>query len=237
MSDFLSFTYGSRTIPFTLHRRPRTTLEISVEPDTNVTVVAPLEATTDEIEARLRKRAAWIVRQQVFFRQFMPRTPPRQYVGGETHRYLGRAYRLRVVQSVAQRAKLYRGWLVAEQFDPSDRATTERLVRALYRERAVNRLTQRVRVCIGRFPDPTAFEPRSIEIRTMRQRWGSLTGSRRLILNERLIEAPLEAIDYVIIHELCHVKEPHHGPAFFKLLDKVLPTWPSLKERLERSMM
>lgn len=237
MPDISAFQYGSRSISFTLERRARATLEISVEPNASVTVVAPMDASIDEILKRLRKRASWIVKQQTFFRQFMPRTPSRSFVPGETHRYLGRAYRLKVVQSVAQRAKLYRGVLVVEQFDPTDRDTTEKLVRALYRQKARNWLSKRVTGCLAHFADPIAFKPVAVEVRAMRQRWGSLTAKRRLILNDRLIEAPTNAIDYVIIHELCHMQEPNHGPRFFELLDKVLPSWPDLKLRLELSMM
>ena len=224
-------------IPFTLERRARETLEISVEPDASVTVVAPMATTMEDIQKRLRRRASWIVRQQTFFHQFMPRTPPRTFVPGETHRYLGRAYRLKVVQSVAQRAKFYRGVLVVEQFDPADRETTEKLVRALYRQKARKWLSKRVSGCLNHFADPTAFKPVAVEVRAMRQRWGSLTAKRRLILNDRLIEAPTNAIDYVIIHELCHMQEPNHGPRFFELLDKVLPNWPLQKLKLELSMM
>ena len=58
----------------------------------------------------------------------------------------------------------------------------------------------------------------------------------RLLLNRRLVQAPVDAIDYVITRELCHVAEPHHGPAFFELLDKVMPDWELRKQRLERAM-
>ena len=63
-----------------------------------------------------------------------------------------------------------------------------------------------------------------------------MSPTARLLLNRRLIEAPVDAIDYVITHELCHIAEPHHGPEFFALLDRLLPDWPTRKDRLERSV-
>ncbi|MEZ5745346.1 MAG: M48 family metallopeptidase [Paracoccaceae bacterium] len=69
-----------------------------------------------------------------------------------------------------------------------------------------------------------------------RQRWGSMSPAGRLLLNRRLVQAPVDAIDYVITHELCHVAEPHHGTAFFELLYKVMPDWERRKQRLERAM-
>ena len=70
----------------------------------------------------------------------------------------------------------------------------------------------------------------------MKQRWGSMSATHGLVLNLRLIEAPVEAIAYVITHELCHIAEPHHGRAFFDLLERVMPDWERRKQRLERIM-
>ena len=70
----------------------------------------------------------------------------------------------------------------------------------------------------------------------LRQRWGSMTPSGKLILNRVLIRASVEAIDYVITHELCHMRHDHHGTAFFNLLDRVMPDWKKRKIRLERQL-
>lgn len=91
--------YGGHRIDFAVVRRRRRTLEIAVEPDATVVVAAPLDAPIEAIVEKVRKRAPWIQRQQSFFSQFMPRTPERRYLAGETHLYLGRQYRLKVVQS------------------------------------------------------------------------------------------------------------------------------------------
>ena len=92
--------YGEQEIRYEIVRRPRKTLEIAVEPDASVVITAPEDATLDAIEAKLRKRAAWVTRQQRYFAQFLPRTPERQFVAGETHLYLGRQYRLKVIPHV-----------------------------------------------------------------------------------------------------------------------------------------
>jgi len=94
--------YGEQEIQYEIVRRPRKTLEIAVEPDASVVIAAPEDATLDAIEAKLRKRAAWVTRQQRYFSQFLPRTPERRFVAGETHLYLGRQYRLKVVPHVQE---------------------------------------------------------------------------------------------------------------------------------------
>jgi len=70
----------------------------------------------------------------------------------------------------------------------------------------------------------------------MKKRWGSMSPAGHLLLNRRLIQAPVHTIDYVITHELCHVVQPDHGPAFYALLDQVMPDWAQRKQRLERAM-
>ncbi len=228
--------YGEHRIEFALVRRERATLEIAVEPDASVVVAAPLDAPLSAIEEKVRKRAAWIRRQQQYFIQFLPRTPDRQYVAGETHLYLGRQYRLKVVPHVQATVKLVRGFILVQTHRPERSEVTRELVEAWYRERAHTKFAERLEANLLRFPVPDEFRPKGLIIRHLRQRWGSMSMASRLLLNLRLIQAPLDAIDYVITHELCHVAVPHHGPDFFEMLDRVLPDWRKRKHRLEQFM-
>ena len=235
-AEYFSISYGETHLDYAVVRRARKTLEIAVEPDTSVVVAAPLDSSPDAIEAKVRKRAAWIIRQQRFFAQFMPRLPARQYVAGETHRYLGRQYRLKVVPHVQQVVKMTRGYIVVQTHHPLSKNVTKDLVEAWYREKAQAKFIERIDVNLARFPDGDARRPKGLIVRHMKQRWGSMSHGARLMLNRRLIEAPLNAIDYVITHELCHVTEANHGRAFYDLLAKVMPDWEHRKLRLERAM-
>ena len=131
-----SVQYGEHRIDFAIVRRERTTLEIAVEPDASVVVAAPLDASLVAIEEKVRKRAAWIRRQQRYFIQFLPRTPDRRYVAGETHLYLGRQYRLKVVPHIQATVKLVRGFIVVQTHRPERTEVTRELVEAWYRQRA-----------------------------------------------------------------------------------------------------
>jgi predicted metal-dependent hydrolase len=228
--------YGESRIEFSIVRRRRTTLEIAVEPDMSVVVAAPMDASVDAIKEKIRKRAAWIKRQQRYFLQFMPRTPERQYVSGETRLYLGRQYRLKVVPHVQVAVKLTRGFIVVQTHRPRRMDETRELVEQWYRSHAHTKFAERLEISLQRFPSPDVFRPKGLIIRQLRQRWGSMSPGRRLMLNLRLIEAPTDAIDYVITHELCHIAEPHHGRGFFELLERVMPDWRKRKDRLERVM-
>lgn len=231
-----SVRYGEHVIDFTVVRRERATLEIAVEPDASVVVAAPLDASVTAIEEKVHKRAAWIRRQQRYFNQFLPRTPERQYVAGETHRYLGRQYRLKVVAHAETSVKLLRAFIVVHTQKPDQSEVIRALVDAWYRQRAHAKFAERLEINLLRFPVPDDYRPKGMIIRHLQQRWGSMSPSCRLMLNLRLIEAPLDCIDYVITHELCHIAVPHHGSAFFELLDRVMPDWTHRKQRLEQRM-
>ncbi len=230
-----SLHYGATRIDYRVVRRERKTLEIAVEPDMSVVIAAPQDASGEAIEAKVRKRAAWIIRQQRFFEQFLPRMPERQFIAGETHLYLGRQYRLKIVPHLQQAVKLIRGYIVVQTHHSLSPDTTRDLVEAWYREKAHTKFAERIAVNLERFPDAEAYRPKGLIVRQMRRRWGSMSPGSRLMLNRRLIEAPLDAIDYVITHELCHATEPHHGAAFYDLLSRVMPDWERRKARLERA--
>jgi len=233
-SEQYSAEYECFSFNYTVVRKERRTLEIAVEPDSTVRVTAPRSASPEHIAQKVKKRASWILQQQRYFEQFTPRTPERRYLSGETHLYLGRQYRLKVVKAVSDSVKLLRGYIVVQTARPEKFAETKRMVELWYAQRARARFQERIEVCMQRFPRPNSMMPSGVTIRTMQKRWGSMSQGRRLLLNQRLIQAPVDTIDYVITHELCHLLERDHSPRFFRLLDRVMSDWKQRKEKLER---
>lgn len=246
MLEQLQVEYGAHLIDYGLERRERSTLEITVEPDGSVRVAAPIDAAVEDIAARVRKRARWILEQQTSFSRFWPHTPPRAYVPGETHRYLGRQYRIRVVQAetgtgdlAATRrptVKMVRGFLEVRCVEFRDTATIEKCIKDWYRKRAQVQLPSRLELNRQRFPDPQIVQPKSLRLQRMRTRWGSMSSAGSLVLNPDLIRAPMDCIDYVVTHELCHLLVPSHGREFFELQRLVMPDWERRKQRLEEVM-
>lgn len=226
--------YGEELLIFRLERRERKTMSITVHPDMNIEVIAPLDSTLDAIQEKVRKRAPWIRKQLRYFHQFHPRTPDRKFVPGETHLYLGRQYKLKVTHHPEQKVKVYRGAIIVQSHKPRQNEITRSLVESWYREKAHTKFTERLELCRQLFPDPEEFVPSQLIIRQLKQRWGSMTPQHRLILNPSLVKASAEAIDYVITHELCHIKHHHHGPAFTSLMNKVMPDWERRKSKLEQ---
>lgn len=229
-----SVNYGSQRLEFTVRRRERKTLEIAVEPDASIVVTAPVSASIEDIEDRVKKRARWIVRQQRYFGQYLPRTPEKRFIPGETHLYLGRQYRLKVSADLKNTVRLARGFINVTSVRPKNAEATKELVERWLVERAHDKFRARLEACLLRFSEPESFRPTGLIVRQLEMRWGSMSPAKRLMLNKRLIQAPVEAIDYVITHELCHIAEPHHRTSFYTLLDQVMPDWQRRKDRLER---
>ncbi len=229
-------SYGSETIAFQILYVERKTLEIAVHPDCAVVIKAPLGTDLTEVEQRVRKRAGWVLRQLDYFRQFDPRTPPRRYVGGETHLYLGRQYRLKIDLYDAEGVKLVGRYfrIGIKKSAASDRAQT--LLQEWYSEKATYRFRESFERCWPLFAKFVLPQPR-LQIRRMQKRWGSLSRKGLLTLNPDLVRAPRECIDYVITHELCHLQYHDHGPEFYRLLEKVMPDWEKRKHKLELALV
>jgi predicted metal-dependent hydrolase len=237
MNDYSSnITYGKESIAFDVLFAERKTMEIAVLPDERVVVKAPLGTEPQVIKARLVKRARWIKKQLDYFRQFNPRTPPRRYVGGETHLYLGRQYRLKISNGLTNGVKLTKGFF---QVACNGMASPERIKKQLqrwYLEKANVKFVESLERCLPDF-ERMSLPPPSLKIRKMNTRWGSLSPRNTLTLNVDLIRAPRECTEYVITHELCHLQHPNHDAEFYRLLEQLMPDWEKRKHRLELTLV
>ena len=225
--------FGGGRIGFRLKRTGRRTLAITVKPDTSVMVTAPLGVGVDAVKARVRKRAMWIRRQQGYFSRFLPKLPPRWYVSGETHRYLGRQYRLKVVEGPGESAKLRGKFIWVETDRKEESGRVRRLVEAWYVARAREKFSRSLTGSLARFHGRVGAP--QLRLRRMPKRWGSWTQRGVIYLNPELVLAPPSCIDYVVTHELCHLVHAAHGRAFYGLLRRVMPDWEERKYRLERA--
>lgn len=226
--------YGKRHIHFILRRKDVSTLTLTVSPEGEVTIVAPIHANEELILRRVIKRGSWIVRQQERFASFLPKPRRRVERTGQSIRYMGRQYRLRTVELLGSHRRTVtrnRSTLEVRLLDPSEEGALEREVDRWWQGMAKEVLAERFMRCLALFP---RISSPGFSLRRMSKRWGSFTSTGRILLNPELLAAPVDCIDYVIIHELCHVKYPHHQKDFYQMLGTVLPDWKKRKERLER---
>ncbi len=224
---------GPLEIPFQIEYTDRCRLTINVHPDMRLEVLAPTGRPCDAVLDRVEARASWIAKQWRYFERYQPTQPEPQFVSGETHRYLGRQYRLKVTQAIEPNAKLVGRFLHVLQVDPFDREATKELVGRWHHEHANSTFARRFDVCWELCKSLELKSRPRVSIRKMRRRWGSCTKAGNISLNLALARTPVHCIDYVIVHELCHLKIHNHSPNFYRTLDRILPDWRLRKQRLE----
>lgn len=222
--------YGTATIEYELRYANRKTLAINVLPDRCVIVSAPAGTSVADVEARLVKRGAWILRQQREFEDYLPILPPRRYVSGESHLYLGRRYRLKIEAGDAEGVRLAAGRFFITVRDRDDGEQIKALLGGWYRRHAAAVFAERLAVCHAKARPELPYP--DLRIRVMEKRWGSCTPGDVMLLNLKLIQTPKYCIDYVITHELAHLKEHNHGPAYYALLDRLMPDWRERRAQL-----
>lgn len=240
-SDTHSVQYGSGRILFSLEYSPRKTLAIEVHPDSSVVVKAPETASIEAIATKVSKRASWIAKQQRQFAQYAPQLPAPEYVSGEGYRYLGRQYRLKTIKSDREKVRLWYGRLEVSIPDPNNSKQIAKAIDHWYRDRALTIFLERYQHCLqlvapyGINPVSEASQNQNIgfELRTMQKRWGSCTKDGKIMLNPLLVSAPKDCIDYVIVHELCHLRIHNHSARFYKLLETIMPDWKTRKAYLD----
>ncbi|MDO6568610.1 SprT family zinc-dependent metalloprotease [Alteromonas sp. 1_MG-2023] len=233
-SQTMSFRYGDEKITFERVKRPKAAgkILIKVHPDCRVIAFAPEETGCEAVLFAVKKRGRWIYEQLRDFRKQLEFTTPRQYISGESHYYLGKQYLLKVIESPeqVQGVKLLRGKL-----EVSVRAKSIDKVKVLltdwYKVRAKETFAKRLDAMLEQALWVDKRPP--LRILTMQTQWGSCSPSGRITLNPHLVKAPRECIDYVILHELCHIAEHNHSERFYRLMCQVMPEWDKKKERLD----
>lgn len=230
----LVLPYGDHRIRCEIRRskqRVKQSVAIHVEPDGRVLIDAPLQAADPEIRLAVTRRLAWIHRRLVEVESRKRLLTPREYVSGETVLYLGRRYRLKVVSTQLEHSvRLRGGYLEVSVSNRSPEVVREELEKWI-RNRAHEVLPQRLAKIAERLKW-VKVKP-LISIRRMSRQWGSCSPKGRIALNVDLMRVPTQCIDYVLLHELCHLKAHNHGPSFYRLLDSHLPNWRQIKGRLD----
>lgn len=229
-----SVTYGKTEIPYRIRRsKSRQTVAVTVEPDEGVVLVAPVDTDVPRLDQVVQQKAAWILDKLRHVGGLDDAPCEREFVSGESFWYLGRTYRLKVIESDrADSVVLDDDRLVValpQTLGDDDQA---RLVRghieSWYTDAAETLLRDRV----AHWAERSGLRPESVMIRAQKKRWASCDSQGNLRLNWRIIQAPQSLIDYIIVHELAHLRHKDHTKTFWSLLGTHMPDYEARKEEL-----
>jgi predicted metal-dependent hydrolase len=203
-----------------------------VHPNGLVEVEVPPSKRKEEVFQALYKRADWISRRLDEAASVREHVLPREFSSGETHFYLGRRYQLKVEETSdrASTVKL-KGGRIQIELPVADRAAVKRRLNAWYKQRAQEYFAKRLADVTRKISWITVEPP--IKLVSMRKQWGSCSPGGKIHLNPWLVRAPTECIDYVLTHELCHLREHNHSKHFYALMDCHCPNWKHVKSRLD----
>ena len=232
----LPVRYGDEVFDVRLlpSEKPHTRTTISVAGVNDISATWPAHTSPETLKRALQKKGRWIYKKVEAFRQQQVDIRPRCYVSGESHLYLGRRYVLKLAGDAMASGdvKLVAGQLrVGAQ--PNEGALAKRALQRWYKQKANMVFARRLQLLAKQIP--WLELPPAFAIRAMQKRWGSCTPQGELLINWHLVKAPSQCVDYVLLHELCHLQEHNHSDRFYRLLSELMPNWNTVKAQLDNA--
>ena len=219
----LKFEYGSRIITFNLIYRKRKTMSIEVETTGEVTVIVPVGTATEDVIEKVKSRAGWIVSKQYESKFINDTKIEREAVSGESYMYLGRNYSLdiRVDENIDNiSVKLFQGKFVVNTYT-KDEDLIKKAMENWYREKTLAKVKERVSYYSSYFND----EVTTVKVKEQKKRWASCTSKNELLFNWRCVMAPVFVLDYIVVHEMCHMEYKNHSKDFWNRVYAVMPDY------------
>lgn len=208
----------------------RATTDIVIERDGEIVVRAPEGFTAEQVDAVVESKRMWIYRNLAEWRDLNATAVVREWVNGETFLYLGRSYRLSLVSDQDCELKLQdaRFCLQRSILDQGGQAAAKKAFEAFFTAKGLERIEARVSF----FAPKVGVEPSAVKVKDMGYRWASCSKANALSFHWKCMMAPPKIIDYIVVHELCHIHHRNHSNAFWNEVDKVMPDYRERKDWL-----
>lgn len=236
-----SLPTSSGMLNYALRRSSRRrTMEVRILESAEISVAAPFHTPIEKIQIFIYKHADWLVRKQRQIEACRLRIPVRRYEDGQEFLFLGKEYPLRVKNVSARQVRIdfcESGWMVsvpAAESNTNRSLLIKKKLLVWYRDQAEEIFGGRV----FHYARILGVAPETIAVKTQKRMWGNCHHhSRKINLNWRLVMAPLSVIDYVVVHELCHLKVPNHSPRFWHQVMEILPNYKVERDWLKTHAM
>ncbi len=231
--------YGSKWLEFELERKNVKNVNLNIKPNMTITVSANDAVPLSFIYDFVKGKGAWITKQVKQFETVQPyKQSEREYVSGESFKYLGKQYRLKVQETDKEETvKYFRGFIYLFVKNSDDYSRKAKLIDGWYRDKAektFEALLDKLYPLVKKY----GVKKPAIDIRVMKARWGSaFVSSNTILLNSELIKAPKFCIEYVILHEMIHFKYNNHSDSFYHMLYALMPDWEKRKAILDEEIV
>ncbi|HUX95376.1 MAG TPA: SprT family zinc-dependent metalloprotease [Bacteroidales bacterium] len=210
----------------------RRTLGISVLADASVVVRVPYRTSQKAIKKLVEDKSGWIIKHRDFFRNNPKKVPLKTYLNGSTHLFRGIKMILSLQESRNPFVIFNGGTIEMGISNPASEGSVRNLLHKAFKSEAQKYLPI-IFYNINEKLAGYALKPTGLVIRTMRSRWGSCTNKGKITLNSELIRLSDKYIEYVIIHEICHLRHHNHGPKYYELLSLLYPEWKTARKEMK----
>lgn len=226
----VTIEHESKLISFQLEYRKRRTIEIRIQPPDKIRVLAPAGLTKGIITNEVKKKAEWICKKLEEYQGLHYDKVKKSYVDGEAFLYLGEPYYLNIIDADNKIPRVTRIDNILYVYASSrEEEKLKKAIEKWYRQEMFKILGERIQL----YQQYYKVMPSGIVVKEQKQRWGSCTSKRKLLFNWKLIMAPIKVIDYVIVHEMCHMVHMNHSKDFWKLVDDIIPDYKERKKWLK----
>lgn len=226
-------THRIQDIEFEVRYSGRRSIGISVLPDSSVIVRVPYLTSLKNITGIVTDKYAWILRHRDNYRKLNNSPRNKSYSSGELHLFRGNQSILSVVKSEKPYVRFFDSTIELGISKTNDEASVKRLLYKGYKEEALKLFPEMLKKTVKKHENQM-FRPAGLVIRTMKRRWGSCSNKGVITLSTELIKLCDLFIEYVIAHELCHLKHHNHGANYYKLLSEVFPEWKIIRKELRK---
>lgn len=216
------------TLTYSVEKSERKTLSLILERNNDIVIKAPLEATSEKVEDFFMRKQIWIYTKLEEKKCLIHCPEKKDFVNWEWFYYLWRMYKLHIVETEDFKLRFYKNRfeLNSKYIDSGKEIFTD-----WYKHRFNEKILPRVKmIALNHW-----FEYTSISVKDLKNKWGSCTPDNKLNFHWKIILAPVSVIEYIIIHELCHIKEKNHSPKFWDLVARYMPKYENHKEWLKRN--
>ena len=241
--DKISFNYEGRELAVDIIYRKRKNISLKVSPKENIQIIAPDKVSKDLLKKVLKDNSNWILSKLNKFKTFDDNFLKRDYVDDEIYYYMGKQYRLKILKDMNFQNKNNKSYNYIEikgnnleiRTNNWEKDYIKESLKKWYKLRSEEIIMDRIDFLRKQSKDFRSIEPSLVKVKEQKKIWGSCNTSKTIYINSKISMLPLDAIDYIIAHEFCHIIYMNHSKDFYALVQKIIPNYKEIVSWLKEN--